>query len=116
MIRVFRMRDPRYNVKGLPAVSVPPAISGNFIGITSFLLCILAGCAIYDKPKDPDVVRVPVSVPCVAEVPKSVEIKTQAEIKALGEYAGTLRIWTERGRLIDENAELRAILQACVKP
>ena len=81
------------------------------------LLLALAGCAAYEPPARVETIKVPVPVPCLteAEVPPPVEVLTRAQIVALGEYAGTLRLWTERIRLIDQNAEIRAVLQACAK-
>jgi len=72
---------------------------------------LVTGCAAVE----PSVVRVPVPVPCVVELPSMPTISTDAELRAMSDYRLVLVIARERLQLIGYSAEVRASAAACVE-
>ena len=66
------MNDPAV-VNGTFYTTVPAAFAA---------LALLAGCATNQPPKLPDVVKVPVTVPCVVDRPARPELRTPASVAA----------------------------------
>jgi len=69
---------------------------------------LLAGCGTTTQ-----VVRVPVPVPCVVELPAAPTISTDAELRAMSDYRLVLAIARERLQLLGYSDELRAAAGAC---
>jgi uncharacterized lipoprotein YajG len=69
---------------------------------------LLAGCGTTTQ-----VVRVPVPVPCVVELPAVPTISTDAELRAMSDYQLVLAIARERLQLLGYSDELRAAADAC---
>ncbi|MCA3072832.1 MAG: hypothetical protein IOD11_20650 [Rhodocyclaceae bacterium] len=69
---------------------------------------LLAGCGTTTQ-----VVRVPVPVPCVVELPAAPTISTDAELRAMSDYRLVLAIARERLQLLGYSDELRAAADAC---
>jgi len=69
---------------------------------------LLAGCGTTTQ-----VVRVPVPVPCVVELPAAPTISTDAELRAMSDYQLVLAIARERLQLLGYSDELRAAADAC---
>lgn len=74
----------------------------------SLLALALTGCA-----SAPQVVRVPVPVPCVVELPAAPAITPDSELRAMSDYRLILTVARERLVLIGYSAELRASASAC---
>jgi len=75
------------------------------------LLLILTGCA----TTDPQVVRVPVTVPCVKAMPPRPWLVTDAELARMNDYQLALALRQHHlaaGGYVDE---LEALLLGCVK-
>lgn len=73
------------------------------------LLALLTGCA----TPTPTVVRVPVTVPCVVDLPADPRISTDLELRAMSDYRLILVIARERLQLIGYSAEIRAAAEGC---
>jgi hypothetical protein len=69
---------------------------------------LLAGCGTTTQ-----VVRVPVPVPCVVELPAAPTISTDAELRAMSDYRLVLAIARERLQLLGYSGELRAAAETC---
>ncbi|MFO0521298.1 MAG: hypothetical protein ACK515_12895 [bacterium] len=69
---------------------------------------LLAGCGTTTQ-----VVRVPVPVPCVVELPAAPTISTDAELRAMSDYRLVLAIARERLQLLGYSDELRAAAEGC---
>ncbi|MCA3108431.1 MAG: hypothetical protein IOD09_20470 [Rhodocyclaceae bacterium] len=69
---------------------------------------LLAGCGTTTQ-----VVRVPVPVPCVVELPAAPTISTDAELGAMSDYRLVLAIARERLQLLGYSGELRAAAETC---
>ena len=69
---------------------------------------LLAGCGTTTQ-----VVRVPVPVPCVVELPAAPTISTDAELRAMSDYRLVLAIARERLQLLGYSDELRAAADTC---
>jgi hypothetical protein len=69
---------------------------------------LLAGCGTTMQ-----VVRVPVPVPCVVELPAAPTISTDAELRAMSDYRLVLAIARERLQLLGYSGELRAAAETC---
>lgn len=83
---------------------------------TLLLTCIVfsifnTGCATVQK--QPQVILTPVQTPCVETVPQKPAIKSDAELKALGDYELVITALAERYRLILWGDELSAVLEGC---
>lgn len=74
-----------------------------------FVAMLLTGCATPPAA----VVRVPVPVPCVVELPPSPAISSDAELRAMSDYRLVLVIARERLQLLGYSAEVRAAAEAC---
>lgn len=72
------------------------------------LLVLLTGCGTTTQ-----VVRVPVPVPCVVELPAEPRISTDGELRAMSDYGLILVIARERLQLIGYSAEIRAAAEGC---
>jgi hypothetical protein len=69
---------------------------------------LLAGCGTTTQ-----VVRVPVPVPCVVELPAAPQISTDLELRAMSDYRLVLTIARERLQLLGYSGELRAAAEGC---
>lgn len=69
----------------------------------------LAGCA----TSIPTVVRVPMPVPCVVDLPAAPAIATDAELRAMSDYRLVLTIARERLQLLGYSGELRSAAEGC---
>ena len=72
------------------------------------LVLLLAGCGTTTQ-----VVRVPVPVPCVVDLPAAPQISTDAELRAMSDYRLVLAIARERLQLLGYSAEVRAAAEGC---
>jgi hypothetical protein len=72
------------------------------------LLALLTGCGTTTQ-----VVRVPVPVPCVVELPAEPRISTDGELRAMSDYRLVLVIARERLQLISHVGEVRAAAAGC---
>lgn len=72
------------------------------------LLALLTGCGTVRE-----VVRVPVPVPCVVDLPAEPRISTDAELRAMSDYRLVLVIARERLELLGYSAEMRAAAEGC---
>lgn len=70
---------------------------------------LLAGCGTTAQ-----VIRVPVPVPCVVDLPAAPQISTDAELRAMSDYRLVLAIARERLQLLGYSAEVRAAAEGCV--
>ena len=70
---------------------------------------LLAGCS----TPAPTVIRVPVPVPCVVELPAEPRISTDAELRAMSDYRLILVIARERLHLLGYAGEIRAAAEGC---
>ena len=75
--------------------------------------CIAAGCA--GSPAVPEVVKIPVPVPCLERLPNAPTTATEAELLALDDYRLVLTLAKDRAAVLASYLELRAAAQACVK-
>jgi len=73
---------------------------------------LLAGCA---TPKLPEIVRVPVPVPCIDQMPAAPELAQDDSLLAMDDYRAVLTMWRDRLSAKVAYDELRAIAQACVQ-
>jgi hypothetical protein len=76
-------------------------------------LLLLAGCA--SAPALPERVEVPVAVPCVASVPARPDLVTDAALRAMTDFQLVLALWRDRLQRAQYEAELQAVLAACVR-
>jgi hypothetical protein len=76
-------------------------------------LLLLAGCA--SDHKLPEVVRVPVAVPCIERIPEEPETARDADLLALDDYRLVLTLARDRAALAASYGELRALAEACVR-
>jgi len=72
------------------------------------LALLLAGCGTTTQ-----VVRVPVPVPCVVDLPAAPQISTDLELRAMSDYRLVLTIARERLQLLGYSGELRAAAEGC---
>ena len=72
------------------------------------LLALLAGCGTTTQ-----VVRVPVPVPCVVDLPAELRISTDLELRAMSDYRLVLTIARERLQLLSYSGEVRAAAEGC---
>ncbi|MEI6317402.1 MAG: hypothetical protein WCS09_02730 [Pseudomonadota bacterium] len=72
------------------------------------LLALLTGCGTTTQ-----VVRVPVPVPCVVDLPPEPVIATDLELRAMNDYRLVLTIARERLVLLNYSGELRAAAAGC---
>jgi len=70
---------------------------------------LLAGCGTTTQ-----VVRVPVPVPCVVELPAAPTISTDLELRAMSDYRLVLAIARERLQLLNHVGEVRAAAAGCL--
>lgn len=75
------------------------------------LSALLAGCL--HTPTVPDVVRVPVRVPCITSVPVRPALAADAELAALDDYALVISLARDRRLRQGYEAELEAALEGC---
>lgn len=73
------------------------------------LLALLTGCGTVRE-----VVRVPVPVPCVVDLPAEPRIATDLELRAMSDYRLVLVIARERLQLLGYSGELRAAAAGCL--
>lgn len=73
---------------------------------------VLAGCA--QGVRVPEVVRVPVPVRCVDQVPARPALLSDAELLALDDYALPVSLARERHVLLAYVGELEAVVAGCV--
>jgi hypothetical protein len=76
------------------------------------MLSLLTGCA----TPAPTVVRVPVPVACVVDLPPAPVITPDSELRAMNDYRLILVIARERLQLLGYSAELRASTEGCRTP
>jgi hypothetical protein len=76
-------------------------------------LCCVAGCA--GSPAVPQVVRIPVPVPCLETLPDRPAVAGDADMLALDDYRLVLTLARDRASLKASYEELRAAAAACVK-
>ena len=72
------------------------------------LLALLTGCGTVRE-----VVRVPVPVPCLVDLPAEPRISTDLELRAMSDYRLILVIARERLQLLGYSAEVRAAAEGC---
>lgn len=72
----------------------------------------LAGCS--TVPPVPEVVRVPVPVPCLERAPERPELLTDAQLAELGDYRLVLELARDRRIRQAYEAELEAAVAGCV--
>jgi hypothetical protein len=74
---------------------------------------LLAGCA--SQPKLPEVVKIPVPVPCIDQMPAVPELAQDDALLAMDDYRAVLTMWRDRLSAKVAYDELRAIAQVCVR-
>lgn len=74
---------------------------------------IMAGCSA--TAKIPDVVRVPVPVPCLEALLAAAEVASDDSVLAMDDYRAVLTMWRDRLAMRVAYDELRAMASACVK-
>lgn len=79
------------------------------------LAVLLSGCACFKKPEapEPQVVKVPVAVPCEVQVPARPEYHFRPPYKSV--YEGTRDLLGDRAAWKAYQEELEAALKACTK-
>ena len=77
------------------------------------LALLLAGCS--SQPKLPEVVKIPISTPCIDQMPAAPELAQDDALLAMDDYRAVLTMWRDRLSAKVAYDELRAIAQACVK-
>lgn len=81
--------------------------------IAAISACVLAaGCA-STRPGEPVIVKVPIAVACIVDLPPEVRITPNDELREMSDYRLLLTIARERLTLIAYGAELRAQAKAC---
>jgi hypothetical protein len=85
------------------------SVDSPYVLAVLILLALLAGCA----TPAPTVVRVPVPVPCVVDLPAEPAIASDLELRAMSDYRLVLVIARERLQLLGYSAELRATVSGC---
>lgn len=95
-----------------PAPWVAALAVAVILGVT-----MLAGCAAV-PPAAPEVVKIPVRVPCVEvrEIPRFPLVAPDAHLAQLDDYDLALTLAAEREDLFAWAIEAAAILNACAKP
>lgn len=81
--------------------------------LASLMLALLAACAA--PVRLPEVVRVPVPVPCLDRLPDAPAVAGDADMLALDDFDLVLTLARDRKRLEVAYGELRAVAGACVK-
>ena len=74
---------------------------------------ILAGCS--TGPKVPEVVRIPIQVPCIEALPAAPDLAADDAVLAMDDYRAVLTMWRDRLSARVAYDELRAMASACVK-
>jgi uncharacterized lipoprotein YajG len=85
------------------------SVDSLYVLAALILLALLAGCA----TPSPTVVRVPVPVPCMVDLPAELRISTDLELRAMSDYSLVLVIARERLQLLSYSAEVRAAAEGC---
>ena len=81
------------------------------------LILLLAGCAARPVVVTETVeVRVPVPVPCIAEMPARPAVMTDAELLALDDYRAVVALRRDRMLLVQYAAEAEAVMRPCARP
>ena len=75
-------------------------------------LLLLSGCA---TTQSPQVIRVPVAVPCLDKVPESPAFLTDAEMAKMDDGKLVIEMRADQLNQRQHIAELRATISACVK-
>jgi hypothetical protein len=88
------------------------SVDSLYVLAVLILLALLVGCA----TPAPTVVRVPVPVPCVVELPAEPAIASDLELRAMSDYRLVLVIARERLQLLGYAAELRGAAVGCSAP
>jgi len=79
------------------------------------IAAILSLSACQSIPEAPTVVKIPVSVPCLSELPARPKLVTDAELLTMPDSAFVLALAADRLERAKYMAILEATLQACVK-
>jgi hypothetical protein len=81
--------------------------------LAAILLLILAGCA---TPQLPEVVKIPVAVPCVreAELPRPPTVVSDADLARMDDYDLVLTLAADRDELLAAWIYAAALLKGCV--
>jgi hypothetical protein len=74
---------------------------------------LLVGCS--SQSKLPEVVKIPVPVPCIDQMPAAPDLAQDDALLAMDDYRAVLTMWKDRLTAKVAYEELRAIAQACVK-
>lgn len=77
------------------------------------IVLLAAGCA--SQPKLPEVVKIPVPVPCIDAIPAAPELSQDDAVLAMDDYRAVLTMWQDRLSARVAYEELRAIAQGCIK-
>ena len=80
---------------------------------TILLALALTGCTA--APKLPEVVRIPVPVPCIEQLPTAPELAQDDALLAMDDYHAVLTMWKDRLSARMGYEELRATAQACIR-
>lgn len=73
---------------------------------------LLAGCA--TDPPLPEVVKIPVPVPCLTALPQRPDFITSADLLALDDYRFPIALTADWLKRQQYQAELEALLLACL--
>ena len=63
--------------------------------------------------KDVQLVKIPVAVPCVDQLPQAPTLRTDAELKALPDYQAVLALIQDRIKREIYESQLEAVLKGC---
>ena len=74
---------------------------------------LLAGCS--SQPRLPDVVKIPVPIACIDQLPAAPDLAQDDALLAMDDYRAVLTMWRDRLSAKVAYDELRAIAQACVQ-
>ena len=85
---------------------------GSILAALVAAAILMSGCETI-RTLPPEIVKVPVPVPCSVEFPVKPSIRSTEDLLKLDRYRRTLAIWIDRQALLDYSALLEATLNGC---
>lgn len=79
--------------------------------VVALLLFVLSGCSL--TPTMPDVIKVPVGVSCLKEVPERPRFRTARELNELDDYKLVIGLYEDRLSRMQYERLLEAAIEAC---
>ena len=77
------------------------------------ILCgLLSGCPA-QFTHDAQIVKVPIAVKCIEQLPEKPKLHTDAEIKAMGDYEAAIMLLDDRIKREIYESKLEAVLEGC---